>query len=97
MRRDDDGDNPYSRPLFGLIAVVDLNEMGVLRIDDHAPGAAHPNGDGGDYRDGGGRPYRDDLRPIEITQPKGASFTLDGQPPRLAEVGPADRLPPARA
>jgi primary-amine oxidase len=32
----------------------------------------------GDYRDGGGRPYREDLRPIEITQPEGSSFGLDG-------------------
>jgi len=79
VRRDDNGDNPYSRPLYGLVAVVDLNEMAVLRVDDHAPGAAHFDGTGGDYRDGGGRPYRDDLRPIEITQPRGASFTLDGR------------------
>ena len=32
----------------------------------------------GDYRNGGGRPYRDDLRPIEVTQPEGSSLALDG-------------------
>ncbi len=78
VRRDDNGDNPYSRPLYGLVAAVDLNDMTVLRIDDHGPGTPPPSGAGGDYRDGGGRPYRDDLRPISITQPDGPSFELDG-------------------
>jgi primary-amine oxidase len=79
VRRDDDGDNPYSRPLYGLVAAVDLNEMAVIRVDDHGPGTPPPSGEGGDYRDGGGRPFRDDLRPISITQPDGPSFTLDGR------------------
>jgi primary-amine oxidase len=79
VRRDDHGDNPYSRPLHGLTAVVDLDEMRVLRVDDVSPGTAVPSGDGGDYRNGGGRPYRDDVRPIEITQPDGPSFALDGR------------------
>jgi primary-amine oxidase len=79
VRRDDDGDNPYSRPLHGLTAVVDLDEMRVLRVDDVSPGTRVPSGAGGDYRDGGGRPYRDDVRRIEITQPDGPSFTLTGR------------------
>jgi primary-amine oxidase len=78
VRLDDDGDNPYSRPLYGLVVVVDLDELRVLRVDDHAPGTPPPSGAGGDYRNGGGRPYRDDLRPIEITQPEGTSFALHG-------------------
>ena len=78
VRRDDDGDNPYSRPLHGLTAAIDLDEMRVLRVDDVSPGAEVPSGDGGDYRNGGGRPYRDDVRPIEIAQPQGSSFTLTG-------------------
>jgi primary-amine oxidase len=78
VRRDDHGDNAYSRPLYGLVAVVDLDEMRVLRVDDHAPGTPPPSGEGGDYRDGGGRPYRADQRPIEITQPQGPSFALAG-------------------
>ncbi len=53
--------------------------MRVLRVDDVSPGTPVPSGDGGDYRDGGGRPYRDDVRPIEIAQPQGPSFTLDGR------------------
>ncbi|MEO9174774.1 MAG: tyramine oxidase, partial [Gaiellales bacterium] len=73
----DPADNQYARPLYGLVAIVDLNTMELVRIDDHAPGTPPPTA-GGDYHDGAGRPYRDDLRPIEITQPAGASFTLDG-------------------
>ena len=72
-----DADNKYARPLYGLVAVVDLNSMEVVRVDDHAPGTSPPTADC-DYIDGGGHPYRDDLKPIEITQPDGVSFTLDG-------------------
>ena len=50
--------------------------MQVVRIDDH--GALPVPEEHGDYRDGGGRPYRDDLRPIEVTQPEGSSLALDG-------------------
>ena len=72
-----DADNKYARPLYGLVAVVDLNSLEVVRVDDHAPGTPPPTADC-DYIDGGGHPYRDDLKPIEITQPDGVSFTLDG-------------------
>ncbi len=96
VRRDDHGDNPYSRPLYGLVAVVDLDEMRVAARRRPRPGTPLPSASGGDYRDGGGRPYRADQRPIEITQPQGPSFTLDGHASGLAEVGPAHRLPSAR-
>ena len=42
VRRDDDGDNPYSRPLYGLVAAVDLDEMARAAVDDHAPGTPAP-------------------------------------------------------
>jgi len=79
VRRDDHGDNPYSRPLHGLTAVVDLDEMRVLRVDDASPGTPVPSCEGGDYRDGGCRPCRDDVRPIEIAQAQGPGFTLAGR------------------
>ena len=49
------------------------------RRPEHDGGRAHRRprraagaaGERGDYRHGGGRPYRDDLRPIEVTQPEG--------------------------
>ncbi|HUZ84149.1 MAG TPA: primary-amine oxidase, partial [Gaiellales bacterium] len=77
MRGDGPGDNPYARPVGGLLAVVDLARMEVVRVDDHGA-LPIPDGAGGDYRAGGGSPYRDDLRPIEIVQPDGPSFSLDG-------------------
>ena len=77
MRSSHDDVNPYGRPLGGLLAVVDLAKMRVVRIDDHGP-LPVPDGNW-DYRDGGGAGFRDDQRPIEITQPEGTSFTLDGR------------------
>jgi primary-amine oxidase len=74
---DDLADNQYARPLYGLVAVVDMHAMEVVRIDDHAPGTPPPTADA-NYHGGGGRPYRDDVRPIEITQPDGISFQLEG-------------------
>ncbi len=68
--------------------------MQVVRIDDH--GALPVPDAPGDYRDGGGRPYRDDLRPIEVTQPEGASFALDGYALTWGPVARAHRLQPAR-
>ncbi len=69
--------NPYARPIGRLIAVIDLSSMEVVRVDDH--GALPLPQQAWDYRDGGGAPYRDDLREIEITQPDGPSFTLEGR------------------
>ena len=57
--------------------------MQVVRIDDH--GVLPVPDEPGDYRNGGGRPYRDDLRPIEVSQPEGTSMVLDG---RLLRWGP---------
>ena len=70
-------DNPYARPLYGLVGAVDINALELLRLDDHAPGTPPPP-PGGDYRNGGGRPYRSDVKPLEITQPDGPGFALDG-------------------
>ena len=39
---------------------------------------------------------REDVKPLEITQPEGASFTLDGNRAALAEVVAARRLQPPR-
>ncbi len=77
LRRPGERDNPYARPLFGLVAVVDLNRMEVVRVDDHGPGTPPPALDG-DFHDGAGEPYRADLQRIDIAQPDGPSFTLDG-------------------
>ena len=77
LRSDLEGDNAYSRPIGGLVGVVDLNTMEVVRIDDHGV-LPVPSGEGGDYRPGAIAPPRTDVRAYEITQPDGPSFTLDG-------------------
>jgi primary-amine oxidase len=77
LRSSADDPNPYARPIGGLLAIVDLNTMQVVRIDDHGP--LPLPGQAWTYRDGGGRPYRDDLRPVEISQPDGPSFQIEGR------------------
>jgi primary-amine oxidase len=77
LRSDLTGDNGYARPIGGLLALIDLGSMQVVRIDDH--GALPVPDEHGDYRNGGGRPYREDLRPIEVSQPEGTSLQLEGR------------------
>ncbi|MDX6535074.1 MAG: primary-amine oxidase [Gaiellales bacterium] len=76
LRSAPDDVNPYARPIGRLLAILDLNRMEVVRIDDHGALPVPPEGD--DYRNGGGAGYRDDLKPIDITQRDGPSFTLEG-------------------
>lgn len=74
--RDERISNGYARPIEGVVAVVDLNERRVIELVDEGDtpvpaadirydAAAHPA-------------MRDDLRPLEIHQPEGVSFTLEG-------------------
>jgi primary-amine oxidase len=79
------GDNGYARPVEGLIVVVDLDAMAVVDVVDHGVVPLPPQA--GNYEpalmvEAGNVPpftaLRDDLKPIAITQPEGASFTLDG-------------------
>lgn len=76
LRDGSTADNFYARPLGGLVAVVDLVAMQVVRLDDHFPGLPAPAVVAA-YHDGAGSPYRDDVKPLHITQPDGPSFTLD--------------------
>jgi primary-amine oxidase len=70
------GDNGYARPVEGLIALVDLGRMEVVRIEDH--GVTPMPVEHGDYTVDAVGPPRTDLRPLEITQPEGASFVVEG-------------------
>ncbi len=73
--------NPYAHHVSGLHPIVDLNQMTLLEIEDNlGPGeAGRPPEVMGEYAP---RllpmPLRE-VRPIEISQPEGVSFTLDGQ------------------
>ena len=69
-------DNGYARPIEGVLATVDMARGEVLDVVDHGvvpipsePGSFYPEDNG---------PLRSDLRPLEIVQPEGTSFSVDG-------------------
>jgi len=79
------GENGYARPVEGLICEVDLDAREVLEVIDHGVVPLPPAP--GNYEEpwlfeSGNVPeverFREDLKPIEITQPEGPSFTVDG-------------------
>jgi primary-amine oxidase len=74
--RSEAGDNGYARPVEGLIAIVDLAKMEVVRIEDHGVTPLPPTS--GNYSASSIGDLREDVRPIDITQPEGPSFTIDG-------------------
>ncbi len=73
----DPHDYAWSHPVDGVAAYLDLIERRVFKVVDEfeLPVPA----ESGDYDDSAVRgPLRTGLRPIEISQPEGPSFTLDG-------------------
>src|SRR5262249_20204189 len=68
-------DNGYARPVANVLALVDLNEMRVLRVEDYGVVPLPPE-------DANYSPEvtgtRTGLKPIEIRQPEGPSFALEG-------------------
>jgi len=75
VRRSADG-NGYAHPIENVIAIVDLLAMKVERIEDHGvvPLPTTP----GEYAADKVGQLRPDLKPIEIHQPEGTSFTVCG-------------------
>ena len=74
VRRHPD-DNGYARPVENVITVVDLNEMKVVAVEDDGvvplpPEDANYSAEAAGTRTG--------LKPIEIRQPEGPSFTVEG-------------------
>jgi primary-amine oxidase len=70
-------DLAWAHPVDGVAAYVDLIERRVFKVIDELD-LPVPR-ESGDYDDPEVRgPLRTTLRPIEITQPEGPSFTLDG-------------------
>ncbi|MGA9858836.1 MAG: primary-amine oxidase [Solirubrobacteraceae bacterium] len=76
--RTEDGANPYANHVSGLHFVVDLNQMELLEIEDDG-GVGEPE-TMGEYipRLVPELRLRDDVKPVEIVQPQGVSFQLDG-------------------
>jgi len=74
--RSDRTDNGYVHPIEGIRPVVDLNEMRVIRVEEYGkwelpPGSANYAADRVPNQ-------RKDIKALDIKQPDGASFTVDG-------------------
>ena len=74
--RESKTDNGYARPIEGLIVYFDMGAHEVLEVVDMGVTPFPPLR--GSYLPEDVGEMRADLRPIEITQPEGASFTVDG-------------------
>ncbi len=74
------GANPYAGPLSGLKLIVDMNTMELLELDVDPLPAAPPAPVMGEYVPAlvPGQRLRADLKPLEVSQPEGVSFSLDG-------------------
>jgi primary-amine oxidase len=73
--RENPTDNGYARPIEGVIATVDGARGEVLEVLDYGVVPLPPE-TGSYYQEDNG-PLRTDLRPLDIVQPEGPSFTVD--------------------
>ena len=74
--REEPSDNGYARPVEGVLATVDAARGIVLEVEDRGVVPLPPGR--GSYLPEDHTPLRADLRPLEIGQPEGVSFTLEG-------------------
>jgi primary-amine oxidase len=74
--RSEPGDNGYARPVDGLMAVFDLSRMELVKIED--TGVMPIPATDGNYTSDYIKEFRTGLKPLEIVQPEGASFEVDG-------------------
>jgi primary-amine oxidase len=74
--RESQTDNGYARPIEGIIVHFDNGRNEVIEVIDHGVVPLPPNR--ASYLVEDQPRLRTDLKPIEITQPEGPSFTVDG-------------------
>lgn len=68
-------DNQFAHPVEGLIAYVDVRKGEIVELIDQGPPVARePANYAAIYQTS----WRTDLKPIEVVQPEGASFTVEG-------------------
>ncbi|HME10630.1 MAG TPA: primary-amine oxidase, partial [Bryobacteraceae bacterium] len=74
--RSEPKDNGYARPIDSMVIVVDLYKMEVVRIEEYdiAPLPPEPGNWAREYIPN----MRKDLKPVDIVQPEGPSFTVRG-------------------
>src|SRR5205807_1731748 len=69
-------DNGYAHPIEGVLAIVDLVKEEVVEVRDY--GVRPMSTAEANYMPGAFGPDRTDLAPLEIRQPDGVGFTIDG-------------------
>ena len=74
--RENKTDNGYARPVQGLIAHVDLTAGRVAHLEDHGTIPLPP--EHGRYDAASQPKLRSPLKPLEISQPDGPGFTVEG-------------------
>ena len=74
--RNEKNDNGYAHPIEGLCAVIDLDRAEVLRVDDY--GGADIRMQNRNYAARYRTAFRNDVKPLEIVQPAGPSFVVEG-------------------
>ena len=74
--RTDPTDNGYVRPIEGLRPVVDLNTMEVIRVEEYGAWPLPPGEC--NYAADRVKEFRRDIKPLDIVQPDGPSFEVDG-------------------
>jgi len=73
--RVDEGDNGYVRPVQGVVPIIDMATMEVLEVEDHG---VVPISDEAGPLEAEAWPTRPGLRPLDVVQPDGPSFDVDG-------------------
>ncbi|MBI2169799.1 MAG: primary-amine oxidase [Actinobacteria bacterium] len=74
--RHDEHDNGYAHPIEGVVATVDTVERKVIDLVD--VGNVPVPADCRNYHAGSVASFRDDLKTLDITQPDGPSFVVEG-------------------
>ena len=92
--RETPSDNGYARPIEGLIAFFDQGAGEVLEVVDLGVVPMPP--ERGSYLPADVGPMRDDLRPLEISQPDGRELPRRGEPRPLATLVVPGGLRPLR-
>src|ERR687898_1789091 len=76
IKMDGPDDNGYAHPVENLVVYVNANERRVARVEDY--GVVPVPQEPGNYTPEEVGAMRADLKPVEITQPEGVSFEVDG-------------------
>ncbi|MEV6344191.1 primary-amine oxidase [Actinoplanes sp. NPDC051851] len=69
-------DNGYARPVQGVVPIIDMDTMEVLEVEDH--GVIPVSEEAGPLTTGAFGPDREGLKPLDVVQPEGPSFSVDG-------------------